>query len=462
MRKLILLLLLAVSLDIYSQEKMTYESVNDATYNFYLKKNWNELIRLGEKAIRNNIDFYYLRYRLGVAYYKTHKYGRAINNLENIFDINPEDDDLNAYLYYSFLLSGRADEAEIYFSELSESVKDKIRPANNSFINNLFTESGFGFNNDISKNESVDIDGVDDYYGEQILNGDYFYFRTGLKQIPLKRISVKYNYSYLNLKKTKVISFNDSKIHDDYSQKQNQFYNEITLNTGKGILISPAGHYVNVFDNTIYPNYDSATYIFDSLSMNYKLNEAYYTITRKDSELNNFVLSLDVSKHFEKFKAGVNGSFSFLNDKHQTQAGISFTYMPGENLNFYTVSNLVLHNQNSISNLIFTQQIGGSIINKFYYNLFFTYGKMENYNEQNGALVFNNPDITKIKFGAELNYYFPFNLNAYFVYLMQLKEKKYYEYRLTEYQSGFPLYSPVTSKLDYNTNIILLGLKYLF
>lgn len=462
MRKLILILLIIFSSRVFSQEKLTFESVNDKTYNFYLKKNWKELINLAEKAISQDIDFYYLRYRLGIAYYETEKYYSAIKNLKNVFDINPDDDELNSYLYYSHLLSGRPDEAEFYFSELSGREKDRIRPLNNSFMNNLFAESGFASNNDINKNESADIDGTDDYYGEQTLNGNYFYFRTGLKQIPFKRVSIKYNYSYLNLKKTKVISYNDLKISDDYSQKQNQFYNEITFSLGNGVLVSPAGHYVNVSDNTIFAEYDSAAYVFDSLSNNYRLEEVFYTINRKDSELNNFVLSIDVNKHFAKFKAGINASFSQLNYDHQSQIGASFSYLPMENLNFYTVSNLVLHNQNSISNLIFTQQIGGSFTREFYYNAFFTFGNINNYNEQNGALVYNNPDVTTSKFGAELNYYFPFNLNAYIVYLMQFKEKKYFEYILSGNENRYPVYSPVVKNLDYNTNIFLLGLKYLF
>lgn len=462
MRNLILILLFVLSSRVFSQDKLTYESVNEKTYNFYLNKNWKDLINIAEKAIRQNIDFYYLRYRLGIAYFETEKYSSAIKNLQNVYDINPEDDELNTYLYYSHLLSGRQDEAETYFSEISNSGKDRIRPLNNTFINNIFAESGFAANDDVSNNESVNIDGTDDYYGEQTLNGNYFYLRTGLKQIPFRSVSIKYNYSYLNLKKTKVIAFNDLKISDDYSQKQNQFYNEITLSFGNGLTISPAGQYVNVSDNTIYADFDSVTYVFDSLMMKYKPEEVFYTLNREDSELNNFVLSLDISKQFARFKTGINGSFSQLNDMHQSQIGTSFSYFPMENLNFYTVSNLVLHNQSSISNLIFTQQIGGSFSKEFYYNVFFTVGKMQNYNEQNGALVFNNPDVTTSKFGAELNYFFPFNMNAYLVYLLQFKEKKYIEYRLSGYENSYPVYSPVINNLDYNTNIFLIGLKFLF
>ena len=450
------------SLKTYSQEKLTYEKVNEKTYEYYLNKNWKELISFGNKALKQNIDFYYLRYRLGIAYYETEKFISAIPEFLKAFEVNPADNDLNEYLYYSYLLSGNSEEAGFYFSKLSESRKNKIRPLNNTFVNDFIAESGTGINNDLDKNETADIDGQDNIYGEQILNDNYFYFRTGLKQIPFQSVSIKYNYSYLNLKKKKVIRFNDENHTDNYSQKQNQFYNGIDILLPDGLIISPAGQYINSKDKTIYAEFDSAMYVYDSLSMTYKPVKYFYNITERETNMDNFVLSLSISKTFSLFKAGLNGSFSYLNDFHQSQLGTSFTYYPLENVYLYSKSDFTLHRQKEVTNLIFSQTIGGRITDRLFMDLFFTYGRMNNFNEQNGAIVYNNPDVIKYKFGAELNYYFPFNLNAYIVYLNQSREKKYLSYFISGYSNSYPVYSPDSFIQNYNTNIFLAGLKLLF
>jgi hypothetical protein len=65
-----------------TQEVVNTQSVDQKTYTLYLNKQWKELIEAGNLAKKNNIDFYYLQYRMGIAYYELKRYRKAITFLK--------------------------------------------------------------------------------------------------------------------------------------------------------------------------------------------------------------------------------------------------------------------------------------------------------------------------------------------------------------------------------------------
>ena len=50
-----------------SLDSQAFINVDTNTYNLYLEKDWDELIREGKRALRQDIDYYYLRMRIGIA-----------------------------------------------------------------------------------------------------------------------------------------------------------------------------------------------------------------------------------------------------------------------------------------------------------------------------------------------------------------------------------------------------------
>jgi len=72
MYRLILLIIAFVIISKYSyaeQDSLDFKTVDYKTYGYYVNQNWDSLIYLGNKAIAQNIDYYYLRVRIGVAYF---------------------------------------------------------------------------------------------------------------------------------------------------------------------------------------------------------------------------------------------------------------------------------------------------------------------------------------------------------------------------------------------------------
>ncbi len=445
----------------FAQDDLSIDSLDKKTEELFAKKQWNEIIILGKRALAVRIESYFLRVRLGIAYFNIKKYFDAIPNFEKAIDIAYPDPEILRYLYLSYIYTGRDEDANFTFYLLPENERERIRPLVNSFVNDLNVGSGLGISNDIDNNSSIDLDGPDNIYGEQILSGNYFYVSGGIRQIPLKWIGVTYDYAYLKFDRTKQIQFNNEKYSDSYSQKQNQFYNKYDFRIANGLIISPAGRYIQTDDNTIFANYDSVSYSYDPASMTYDSIKYYYTLTNQPNILDNFVLSLAVFKYLSIYRFGLNGSFSYLNNEHQSQYGLSFRFFPGGKINFYSSSDLVLQNQNKISNLIFSQSLSGKIYKGLWGEAFGTYGNMNNFNEQNGYIVYNNPDVIKYKLGAELKYYFPFNMTAYLVYEFQQRDKDYLTYSYTQPGSSLS-YGPEGVRVNYQVSILAAGVKIIF
>jgi tetratricopeptide (TPR) repeat protein len=438
-----------------SQDDLTLEEVQQKLDSLSEGKKWNEIIVLGNKILKEDGDFYSLRVRLGEAYFEKGKYIYAIENFEKALEVGFDEQFILEKLYYSYKYIGRNEDANYIFSKLSVSRKDRIRPLNNVFIESFNTEAGTSLSNDESKNGNFNTTLNPDQYGEQIINKNSFLFDIGLSQMPVEILNVSYEYTYQNLQKEKVIDYNGIKTIDNYNQYQSHFYNSFNIRISNGFVISPAGRFISTKENTISASIDSSSpppdYNGGSGSTNYSL-----TPTQNETSIENFILSLSLVKYVSLYKFGINGSFSYLNEIHQSQIGASASYFPSGSKSFYSTSNIVLHNQNSVTEMIFTQLFGGKLRKGLFLEGYATIGKVYNYNEENGYIVFNNSDATSFKFGLNMKYAVSNSTNLYLIYLNQQRERNYTVYNI-------PQKNPVlTQKLTYSVNTILAGVKINF
>lgn len=431
-----------------AQEELTIDTINYHMAAMLEESDWNSMISYGERALSQGFDFFFLRARLGIAYYETGKIFKAIPDFERALEIGYDNPTVLEDLYYCYLYTGRYSDMNYAFKKLPERQQKRIKPLVNPMVDNLHAEFGTGISNDDDKNSNLNLDGDLNYYGEQTLTGNELYFNIGLNQIPLSFLTINYDFSYLKINKTKQLMYNNELISNEYPEYQSRFYNSYNIRILPGLILSPAGQYIGkkydtefaVYDSTVYYSKDSAQY--------------FYSISEQEKRLNGFVLSLDISKYISKFKFGINGSFSYLNDIHQYQYGLSFKVFPFGKTNFFSNTNLTLHNQNDIANLIFDQSFSGVVKNKFFYELFATFGKMDNYNELNGFRVYNN-DVINYKLGFEAKYFFTKNFSGKLIYGYQSRER--------DFVTGNPAdNSQQNSQLNYQVNNFLFGLNYSF
>ncbi len=431
-----------------AQNQITMDSIDSKMEKMFDDNNWYEMIPYGESMLRLGFDYFYLRARLGIAYYMTKDYFNAIPNFERALEVGYDNPTVLEYLYYSYLYTGREADKNYMFKQLPGRLRKKIKPLENPMADNLHVESGIGISNDPDKNSNVNFDGDNGSLRQQIINGNEFYFNTGLNQLPVDFLNVSYDYTYLKTQKTAQMQYQNEIINNDYYQYQNRFYNSFDFRIAQGLTITPAGHYLTTEEDVFTVNSDSAVYVLPD-SVKY-----FYSFPVQENSYNSFVLSLDISKYISIYKFGINGSYSYLNKMHQSQYGLSFKVFPFSKINFYSYTNLVLQNQNSITNLIADQSFTGMFNNIFFYEAFATVGKMSNYNEHNGYRVYNNSDAITYKLGFELKYFLTKNFSADFIYSFQNRERNYLTYTTPVSQEP--------GELNYQVNNFALKINYSF
>ncbi len=486
-----------------AQTNTGFKSIENKTYEFYQSQNWDSLIIVGKEALKNNIDYFYLRARLGMAYYQKQNYIKAVQNLEKALEFNSTDLFTLEYLYYSYLFLNREQNAKLLSSKFPESLKSKMNITKEKFLNNIYFETGYTFSNNISKNGNINLFGNDSIYGEQDLNGNIFYAHAGLSKSIGKRISLYFGFSNLNIDKEKQIQYKESVLNrdstvkfdwgyenyysndttynyksDKYKQHQNEFYINSSIQFNKGFKITPAFHFINVKYSSPYANYiaqnftdtayftlfDNTYHLFDSI------NEIY-TINTETTSINNYVISLSITKNISYFSFDLFGTYSNLNDKKQTQIGLSTAYYPLGNLNLYGVTTIKgfyeeesrnyknKGRQKKNSRFIFSQTIGLKILPTVWFEGFITYGDLSNTNEKNAFIVYYIPDKINYKWGANLILPVFKNIELSLRYNFLSKESYYITYYLAEENNKTDFKTVYT---PYKNQSIIGGIKWKF
>jgi len=102
--------LLVLCSAIRAQDTLTSATVESRSYVFFTQGDWDELISFGNTALSKGFDYYYLRYRLGVACFSEKKYRQAQNHFEKAVAFNSTDEAME-YLYYCYLYIGQYERA---------------------------------------------------------------------------------------------------------------------------------------------------------------------------------------------------------------------------------------------------------------------------------------------------------------------------------------------------------------
>ena len=439
---------------------MNYKVVDSVSYNFYINKKWDSLIHFGKKAIRENIDYFYLDYRIGVSYFEKKNYRKAIKYFENALKYNNDDNTTIEYLYYSYLLSNREPEAKLVYEKLPSSIKDSLRIKQKKLIDYVYFEAGPGLSNNENKNGKIDISGKENIYGEIDKYNNFFYGHFGLAHSINKRISIYHGYSNLTIDKQKEIwhgisSYNtypnpphliDKVLTSKYKLNQNSYYLSSKIQLNKGFSLIPAFHFINDKYSTVFTIADSINSpLTDNNFRNISVN------------INNYIFSFNINKDYPLFNFGLIPSFSVFNKINFIQLGLNISYFPFGNTNL--VLNTTLTGLNEIpnknkqkANLIFKESLVFKLLSKTWITLDGTFGDHSMYNENNGLLVYNTTDKIKYKCGINLLYLLTQKIELSLMYQLINKENDYFYYMDSS--------SKIINKTYYQNNLIIIGIKW--
>ena len=389
-----------ISVSVFAQITEEAKQIDIQTYDLYTGAKWNELIDLGNKAIDSGIDFYYLRMRLGIAYYSKKNYMSATGHFKQALEYVPNDPGAYEYLYWSLVFSGREREARLLAAEMPEKLRTDIKAIPEKVFKDFYAEGGLMFNGDYKENPYSGFGSDTLIYGEQKPDKNSSYISLNFNIIPWKRLSLFTGYNNINITSNKkIVSIGNEPENFEVSTVQNEFYFNAGVYTGKGFTLSGILHYLNVKVDDVNATVNTTT--------------GGITYTKTSNTLNNYVGLFSIEKSFNHFKFLLGNSYSNLNKAKQIQNGLTIVYFPLGNLDLYSVTDLVVHSENKEDTLlnpsgsyltrgIVKQKIGVKVVDKLWLEAFYMFGNAVNYHEDNAYVVFNSVNVMNNRFGINL------------------------------------------------------------
>lgn len=430
-------------------EKPDFDKVDRLTYQYYFEKKWDSVIIVGKQALRVNIDYYYLRVRMGLAYYEQKEYIPAATHLKKAREFDSSDPVIADYLYYACIFTNQMEAARLLQASLPAAARN-VSDAKKGIIDFVNFESGYTFSSNNAQKDKPYMMGSDSIYGETDVYGNYLYEHLGLKFKVSNRIGLTLAYNYLNFSKIKYIQYllytlppvkYDTSFQ--YKINQHEIYAGLSWYLNTGFRIMPAVHIIHV------------SYPVISVS----LDNNVYNYSRSDTSFSNYLASLTLSKDFGRCNIGLYGSYSTLNNKNQKQAGATVTWLPFGNLNLYTTTSVTGFLQGKDKRLLLSQVIGAKIAPWCWAEGSFYYGDYTNANIMNGLVVYNNSDVINYRGSANLYFLVGKHLQFSLIYQYARKESKQYFYTINpstlEVKS-----SPSVQLIPYNTNTIIGGITW--
>jgi len=430
---LVYFLLLVLSMPLHA-EKLDFITLDKETYRFYREHKWDSLIDMGRDGLKQGFDYYYLRYRMGVAYYKLENYGRAIVHFEKAYDFNATENSLLVSLYYANRRLNRNERAKLFAGQLPENYRDELIGYDQNFIDHVYIESGYGFSDDEQQMGKANKRWTDStIYLEEQFVGNSLYAHAGLNYKLSKRISGYLGFNHLRIESRKdYMYFGDLQLDsivgntytDDYyysyerAQRsfnadilQSDLYLKLDIMAGRNWNFSPFLHYIKVDYSKIDVEYeaveDKAIEYYDKINYRYDYfdyikNE--YDFERKDSTIYDYVAGLKVSGTFSNYVLSLGAGISKLNFNKRLNLSAAITYYPFGNLNFYGSTALSWFSAYGTQaadqdKLIISQMLGLKIFSFLWLEATYLHGDINDTYRNNAFVVYNVPD--KIDYIAE-------------------------------------------------------------
>ncbi len=369
-----------------SQEKLTFIQVDASTYSAYLKSDWNTIIEKGKVAVEQDIDYFYLRMRLGYAYFMKKRYSQAIKHYRGALNFNTNDATALEFLYYSYKYAGRTNDAIKLCSDFSSELKNYLNiDDSKKIVHAGFYTSASNPGPDTYLEESI-ISGVPQLIdGSQLLTNRFTNFnldlsnRIGYSTILHHSVNLLYKneFAYSTINNTPYIS-------ESQTIRQLGYSLNIDITPIKGLTFSPLLSIVN-YRIPIFYDYgyggrrSTSIYGYDN-----------YT---------NAALGIAVNLRPGIFDLGFSAIHSNYNLGKQNTFSGELTIYPFSNQNLYYKGQFTAHfqsqNNQSIHQLVNVHGLGFKIMKNLWLEANQTFGEFSNLHEAFTGITYNSLELYK-------------------------------------------------------------------
>jgi hypothetical protein len=404
MRWLILLALVITGLHAAAQDSVSLVSTDLITFDLYEKQEWDELIRYGESALGRNEDFYYLRYRLGVARFTKAQYRLALYQFEKAWSMQQGDSNLAAYISYCRLYTGQYAQALRVRKWIPVSKSQSLQSSPLFFYN---MEAG------------IKLSSVDSLYQTMSYAQGGLGLRVGNAMTVYGAVSALSQKAY----------------YGELSQQE--LYLGVQVPLGRGWLIAPAAHYIHykVAGSTIQlPPHEP-------LPGNPPPPPVSYTFPDHTGEP--LAVSLLLSRNISDWCFTADASYASLFSQHQHQQRLSAAWFPMHNQGLMLEAGLQVISDDTMYRL---HPVAGFSfrwvpVSRLAISGAFTSIHARTLVEQNAYLMNNSFDETGDRYQVSAVLALRPRLNLYASWMQEEKTESYYRinYRLNMFMAGLKM-----------------------
>jgi len=385
-------LMVLISLDVTAQTPLTTDWVDVKTYELWSKGHWDELIQLAEKSLDQGIDFYYLRYRLGIAWFQKKNYQKAVRHFKAAREMNSSDPVLDEYLYYSLAYSGWEYLADDFLANVPSSLQKSIGVQTSNPIKQVYLayskESGAGTDErNIVKGQSVNS-------GYQLLSQGHDLLNIGVEHKLDTKIWVHHSYNFIQKAAYRHIVSEDGRLSEsDMTFYLNQYYLGLTYLAGTRWELGAGGQFVNLS--------------YDDWVLSSTQGRVFSRMFRQSK--NNYLGYIRSKFSMPGWNLGATSVIGDLGDQTHFQQDLHLELYPKGNTDLYSISTISyldadLFSESGEPSMVFHQTIGLKMLHKTWIEGFLTVGSLKNFTQSLGSILYNDTDVVTKRVGVKVFY----------------------------------------------------------
>lgn len=419
-------------------QELTSEQVDSKTYNSFTNKDFNTTIQLVNQAIKQGIDYYFLRYRIGVSYFEKTNYEVAIRHLEKAKEFDSTDIVMLEYLYYSYIYTNRKEKATELLTILPIDLKAKLNHKSPIF-ESISAEIGTLTTNNFDTFKNTNLRGNNSY-----VHGK-FYSDVVFGNIILNN-KITPNFKLQNL-----LTLVTNTSNDLFQSSLGAGRSQIFTNKNNYFQWNAIGsYYFRGWNFSAGFGMYNSSFITYTPPLPFPPNAPFTSIKTNST---NFSTSFSLSKKLEYIEPSLAITYTDLTSTNTLSIEGALNYFPLGNLNFYGNTKFGIVTNDSETNTIITQSLGLKLSKKIWIEGYGAYGNHQNYISENGLFVFNTPNKINWYGGSNLNFYFN-NVNFSLGYGIQE--------RASSYENGLSPSTTSTTNYTYNYNLIKTKIVWIF
>ena len=441
-RLIIIILFFSFFASVKAQDRTDFFYYDSLTYKQYEDGRWKDLAKSGKEALSMGYDYYYMRMRIGISYYERKSYINAIRHFKKALGFNNNDQIATEYIYYSYLFSGKYYTADAWTKLFSLSLSEKTGV--NTAKKNRFSVDYLN-----NRSESEDIVNyflsISDLLepGNLIIPISYSNIGITMFNNPDPGFVLKHSLSYIR-RENSLFSNDGTDSYPDYRQKVNQFqyFLSALVSNPSGLLFTPSAYYIHT------------SYSLIGFGSSGTRNYAYLIPVKE----NNIGGGAEISLTGGMIDLYLNGYASRLGSLNHLQAGSGFLFYPFSNNHLYfgagynaKMSEIVGGYERSY---VLEAMAGISANNKFFVDVAFLSGEIENYVDGSGQVVYNG--INEIERIIKADISVPVKDSGVIFYLGSRYTSEYTANVLPDY------YYSTSSEKRFNSLSFIGGLSWTF